>query len=189
MHGLVLEPPRAMLVMEYTQEGTLLSYMENAGDRLSLQRKMELLVDVAAGMQYLAAKHIVHSDLRWFVPFSLFLSFYLSLSDLCSLSCYSENVWVCGSQAKVTDFGYGRHADEESDKLSFRWMAPELNTELPPELRDYTTATDIFRSLSSFLSLSQSYFLFFVSFGVTVVEVFEDGRRPYSEKSWSHPEV
>ena len=64
LRGLVLEPPRAMLVFEYAGQGTLLTMLETEGPQLDFLRRMELAVDVASAMEFVASKGVLHKDLR-----------------------------------------------------------------------------------------------------------------------------
>lgn len=64
LHGLIHDPPRAMLVYEYAPEGSLLSLLECNSPSLTLRRRMELAVDIADAMEFVASKNMVHRDLR-----------------------------------------------------------------------------------------------------------------------------
>jgi serine/threonine protein kinase len=53
-----------MLVYEYAPEGSLLSLLECNSPSLTLRRRMELAVDIADAMEFVASKNMVHRDLR-----------------------------------------------------------------------------------------------------------------------------
>ena len=51
-----------MLVYEYAPDGSLLSLLERS--TLTFRRRMELAVDIADAMEFVASKRMVHRDLR-----------------------------------------------------------------------------------------------------------------------------
>lgn len=111
--GICLEPLR--LVTEYYKGGSLTQLIQKAsrGNRAAQQRmswshRLEMLQDVAAGMEFVHAKRCVHGDLR------------------------SPNLFLGeGDKVKIGDFGFSKVINDTSrvdtSRVSNpRWMAPEV---------------------------------------------------------------
>ncbi|KAF8552202.1 kinase-like protein [Imleria badia] len=98
-------------VCPWAHHGTLSEYLEKFDARLDLKKRLILLGDIAAGLQYLHSRNIVHGD----------------LSGLNVLITKRE-------RACLSDFGLSTLIEQVSDTtssdLSFpgniRWAAPEL---------------------------------------------------------------
>eukprot|EP00741_Cyanophora_paradoxa_P017305 tig00020961_g16715.t1 len=118
----VSDPQNMMIVTEYCHGGNLFDYIRN--NQLVMERKLEILRDVACGMLYLLNYRnppILHRDLK------------------------SPNVLLArDGTAKLCDFGYAR-VKTEAMRLSGilgtpQWMAPEV---LKGEL-NATEKSDVF---------------------------------------------
>ncbi|XP_078592914.1 uncharacterized protein LOC144871399 [Branchiostoma floridae x Branchiostoma japonicum] len=113
-----------MVVLPFMQHGSLLSYLRNDQNDVSMKQATTFCLDVARGMEYLSMLKFVHRDLA------------------------ARNCMVNGSlEVKVGDFGlsrllhtkqYYRLADQDDRELPIRWMAPESFRR-----RTYTTKTDV----------------------------------------------
>lgn len=92
---------------EYCPEGSLSRFIERRRGKLSMDKKIHILLDIALGMQYLHARNIVHRDLK------------------------SDNILIHRSDvAKVADFGISRFVSEALDHTrgvgTARYIAPEV---------------------------------------------------------------
>ncbi|XP_055330436.1 tyrosine-protein kinase receptor Tie-1-like [Paramacrobiotus metropolitanus] len=142
--------------MEYCENGSLLSYLQNPSNYCNvkanrenpeavneLQVLVDLVVQVAEGMKYLASRDIIHRDLA------------------------ARNILLDSNLvAKISDFGLARASSQyvlqrPKVKLPLGWMAPE--TLVPMEGR-YSDRSDVW------------------SFGVVVWECFTFGQPPYSQQ-------
>jgi serine/threonine protein kinase len=111
-----------LLVAQYCEHGSLLSWIIENGSRAGMQTIINMCVDTASGMAYLSGIGIVHRDLA------------------------ARNVLVASDlSCKVSDFGFARQTDEEGtletsakDQVAIRWAAPEAISE-----RKYTTKSDV----------------------------------------------
>jgi hypothetical protein len=123
--GVVTVGDPAMLVLQFCEHGSLLSFLRKhiGFQQLQLGSKYSLMADIARGMDYLASRNVVHRDLA------------------------ARNVLV-GSDfvCKVSDFGLSREVDSNSadyyssakGKLPLRWTAPEAL-----QTRHFSTWSDI----------------------------------------------
>eukprot|EP00727_Mastigamoeba_balamuthi_P010886 m51a1_g642 putative protein kinase domain containing protein (828) ;mRNA; r:173481-176289 len=144
------------VVTEYAPGGSLLSYLRSRRTPLPASEALRMAGDVASGMQYLAARGVVHRDLSarnvlCFGPASAAEEAGFSHED------------SPPSILKICDFGLsGKLQDgillRKTGVVPKRWTAPEA-------LRDgiYTTSSDVW------------------SFGVLMWELFETDQRPYSD--------
>lgn len=157
--GVVTKGFPLMLLVSYCDKGSLLSILREraaSNDPLRIPSKVQLAIHIAQGMHHLASLLFVHRDLA------------------------ARNVLVDAQRiAKVADFGLSRgtnpmkarREDEQGDAASeegqtyyrsktgifpVRWTAPEAMEDLK-----FTTASDVW------------------SFGIVMVELFENGRTPY----------
>ncbi|KAI1301952.1 Tyrosine-protein kinase JAK2 [Halotydeus destructor] len=109
-----VEDPQMMLVMEYFELGSLLTYLKiHKSKGFSEQEPICLIkfaADIAAGMEYLETKSIVHRDLA------------------------ARNILVASpTHVKISDFGLAQFIDPKSNYyrmqtrrgLPLRWYAPE----------------------------------------------------------------
>ncbi|KAI9571670.1 kinase-like protein, partial [Boletus coccyginus] len=103
--------PLPAFVCPWADNGTLSDYLEKFETQLDLKDRMTLLGDIAAGLQYLHSRHIVHGDLS------------------------GSNILITQTgRAWLSDFGLSTLVERVSDKtvsgVSFpgniRWAAPEL---------------------------------------------------------------
>ena len=96
--------PEAFLELEYCQGGTLDQLLLEQG-RMPLPRCVELISDVARGLQYAHSRQVLHRDVK------------------------PANVFLSGSgQAKLGDFGTGIFLTEETQERvgTAFYMAPEI---------------------------------------------------------------
>jgi serine/threonine protein kinase len=146
-----------VLIISFCEHGSLLSMLiqrAKAGKPLELGLKLKLGLDVARGMKHLVDAKFIHRDLA------------------------ARNVLVgSGTVGKVADFGLARGTATTSTvrRNSFDGAQPEYFKDAKgvfpirwtaPEAMDtfkYTTATDVW------------------SFGIVLVEIFQDGKQPYSD--------
>jgi serine/threonine protein kinase len=91
---------------------------------------------------------------------------YVSSRGLVHGDVRALNVLLVKGEARLTDFGQARTVSPERRGESLRWLAPELQ---PADKR--TTAGDVF------------------SFGILLLELFENCQLPYSDCTWTHIET
>lgn len=158
--GVVTRGMPLMLVVSFCENGSLLGVLRDAaskGPSLTASAKLKMSAEIAKGMAHLAAKLFIHRDLA------------------------ARNVLVSsGSICKVADFGLSRgtgevgspggndddsggDADESASYyrsstgvFPVRWTAPESM-----ETMKFTSASDVW------------------SFGITLAEIYNDGKQPY----------
>ncbi|KAH6939297.1 hypothetical protein HPB50_016923 [Hyalomma asiaticum] len=107
--GLV-EEPEVMLVMEFLEMGSLLTYLQTYREKVTHPQLIKYSEDIANGMQYLEEKRIVHRDLA------------------------ARNILVASKDhVKISDFGLAQFTDSQyyyyirtkNRKLPMKWYAPE----------------------------------------------------------------
>lgn len=119
--GVVSKTEPALIVLEYMEMGSLLSYLKNplVKDHLADTEMTRFACQICAGMHYLAEKSFIHRDLA-------------------ARNVLVNKLFVC----KIADFGLCQIASVESasksDKIPVRWTAPEATAR-----RQYTTASDV----------------------------------------------
>ena len=109
----------SMLIMELMPLGSLYNLIQSNPSQLQRgQVRVQIMIDVVKGLEYLHEKNIIHGDMK------------------------SPNILLCeegGSlKAKITDFGLskigfsnGMSMTATSGVLSLKWAAPELLQESP----------------------------------------------------------
>ena len=157
--GVVTAGDPLVLVLQYCQHGSVLGYLKKAfaaGTGVGVQDKMVMASEIADGMSHLVKKQLIHRDLA---ARNVLLSTGKSRNSL-------------GIVCKVADFGLSRGAnnDENSDSnedyyksssgvFPVRWTSPEAM-----ETLKFSAASDVW------------------SFGIVVVELYQDGETPYRGK-------
>jgi serine/threonine protein kinase len=119
--GKVTNVDPAMIVFEFMSNGSLYGYLQSLPEVPKLQRMMQIAIDVATGMAYLAGGNNVHRDLA------------------------TRNVLVNEElTCKISDFGLSRDLDDdtyyESDggMVPIRWTPPEAY-----KYKKYSTSSDV----------------------------------------------
>ncbi len=119
--GQVNEQGIFVLIAQYCEYGSLLSWLKGNGAEASTGTLTTMALDVATGMEYLSSIGIVHRDLA------------------------ARNVLVSSDYScKISDFGFARHTSEgtietsENMRVPVRWVAPEVF-----ETKVYTTKSDV----------------------------------------------
>ncbi len=119
--GQVSDGDLFLLVVQYCEHGSLLSWLVESAQLSGLLTLMNMAVDVAAGMAYLASLRIVHRDLA------------------------ARNVLVSSNfSCKVSDFGLSRQTEvngkaaASNEQVAICWAAPEVLVE-----RRYSTKSDV----------------------------------------------
>ena len=136
LRGHCLTPEGPAIVSKYYARGSMadvlrqgLSNPERRGD-LTWARRLQMAVDIAAGMMYLHAHSpaILHRDLK-------------------AINCFLDEHW----RALVGDFGLTKQMQERNKAATSsgaatnpRWLAPELLTDTEMGDSHYTTKTDVF---------------------------------------------
>ena len=152
--GVVTAGTPAIMLVSYCLHGSLLDQLRDRAarqDAFSHALKLKLCTQICKGMEHLVAHHIVHRDLA-------------------ARNILLDDNW----SAKIADFGLSRELHLQTNTntahisrgaayyrstdvmLALRWSAPECM-----ETMVFTTASDVW------------------SFGIVVVELFQDGERPY----------
>lgn len=106
--GLV-EEPEMMLVMEFLEMGSLLTYLQTYREKVTHPQLVKYSEDIANGMEYLGGKRIVHRDLA------------------------ARNILVASKDSvKISDFGLAQftvnhyyYIRTQNRKLPMKWYAPE----------------------------------------------------------------
>jgi serine/threonine protein kinase len=158
--GVVTLGDPLIMVLSYCDHGSMLSHLLHCaaeGNAVVAAHKLDFAVQTARGMAHISGKHVVHRD--------------LAARNVLLTSGHSPSNLVC----KVADFGLSRcsgHADgaETEDYyksrkgiFATRWTAPEAMETLV-----FNQASDVW------------------SFGVVLVELAQDGSRPYPLLSGSN---
>lgn len=104
--GVCTQAPCYCIIMEYCPYGPLYDLLR-AGERISPPRLVSWAKQIATGMAYLHAHHLIHRDLK------------------------SPNVLIGREEiVKISDFGTSRQWNQISTRMSFAgtvaWMAPEI---------------------------------------------------------------
>ncbi|KAI5073561.1 hypothetical protein GOP47_0011574 [Adiantum capillus-veneris] len=115
------KPPVLCVITEYVSGGSLRSFLhKREGQLLPIDEVLRMALNIAAGMEYLHMKGIIHRDLK------------------------SENLVIAEDGCiKVLDFGvscFESHCDYKADDPgTYRWMAPEMLCHKP-----YTKMVDVY---------------------------------------------
>jgi surface protein len=154
--GVVTSGNPLILVLSYCDHGSMLTHLAKCvatGKAVSMEHKLDFAAQTARGMEHLAGRRFVHRDLA---ARNVLLSSGQSASNL-----------VC----KVADFGLsrvgtsggGKGAPDDTDYyrsqkgvFPVRWTAPEAMESLT-----FNQASDVW------------------SFGILLIELIQDGDRPY----------
>jgi serine/threonine protein kinase len=163
--GVVTSGDPWILLLAYAEHGSMLSVLKSRvaeGNALPDRAKLEMAVQTASGMKHLASKHFIHRD--------------LAARNVLLAAGISSTGMVC----KVADFGLSRggaaagEADEgggedyyrsQSGIFPVRWTSPEAM-----ETLKFSEASDIW------------------SYGIVLIEILQDGERPFSDIK-SNPDV
>jgi serine/threonine protein kinase len=156
--GVVSSGSPLIVLLSYCDHGSLLSHLKGraaAGKLVVTEHKLDFAAQTASGMEHLCARHFVHRD--------------LAARNVLLTSGQSASSLVC----KVADFGLSRIGSRgkqdgsddgdnyyRSKKGTFplRWTAPEAMESLV-----FNQASDVW------------------SFGILLVELVQDGGRPYND--------
>lgn len=105
--GMATKPGDILVVMEYIEDGDVLTYVRSNKDSLSTKQLVCMCKHVAKGMAYLESKSCIHRDLA-------------------ARNCLVGN----NLEVKITDFGKARfgtlYAQPSGGTISIFWSAPEV---------------------------------------------------------------
>jgi serine/threonine protein kinase len=128
---------KSSLVMELMQ-GNLNDHIEQRGKSLELPVALDIMLQIAEGIQYLHEKRVAHRDLK---------SMNILINPLKILGM--ENAGYV--QVKVTDFGLSKikeasatYSMQTANTGTTRWMAPELFEEPDPNQCRYPFKADVY---------------------------------------------
>ena len=153
--GVVTSGTPLLLLLTFCENGSLLGYLKEHGPTLGTKKKLEMCAGTATGMAYLAQHRFVHRDLAA-------RNVLLDATMTCKIADFGLSRRTAAS-LEPGEFAGGPGNDERayyrSSKGTFavRWSAPEAM-----ESMKFDEATDVW------------------SFGIVMVEVFNDGARPYA---------
>lgn len=120
-YGACLKVPRIGIVMEYCENGTLSSWLENNQGKIEFQRKLKMLLDIARGVDFLHRREIIHRDLK---------------SDNCLVDAHLT--------VKLSDFGLSKRKEAAASKMTkgvgtSHYMSPEVTLG-----QEYNDKCDVF---------------------------------------------
>lgn len=155
--GVVTSGTPLYLIVPLCEHGSMLSFVKKrfAGvlqQRLPISEKISMAADIAKGMAHLSSHSFVHRDLA--ARNVLVDSMYRCRVADFGLSRATAGTTKQGEDGEDREEHYYR---SERGQFPVRWTAPEAM-----ETLKFTTQTDVW------------------SFGITVAEVFNDGKRPYA---------
>ncbi|CAI5441854.1 unnamed protein product [Caenorhabditis angaria] len=118
-YGVAAGQEPLMVIMELADNGALDSYLKKNSAILSIQKRGEMILQAAKGLEYLHAQNVIHRDIA------------------------SRNCLYGNDQVKISDFGLSREGSSYKmnphKKIPIRWLAPEV-----PRTGMYTFKTDVF---------------------------------------------
>ncbi|KAN0091371.1 Protein kinase-like domain containing protein [Tylopilus felleus] len=165
--------PFLAFVCPWAENGTLSEYLEKFETQLDLKKRLTLLGDIAAGLQYLHSRNVVHGDLS------------------------GSNVLITKSgRACLSDFGLSTLVEQFLDTtvsgISFpgniRWAAPELLEECRegrPTTQLSSRRADIYSFGSITLQILSGKLPFHgVQRVVQIVIMISRGTKPSREPAW-----
>ncbi|KAF9230162.1 kinase-like domain-containing protein, partial [Melanogaster broomeanus] len=124
------------MVCPWLENGALTSYLECRNDELTMEQRLVLLSDVAAGLEHLHSRSVVHGDLSGLNV--------LIRGD--GRACIAD----FGLSTMLTELGGSTFATSCQTRGTLRWAAPELldldasdDEESPPKFVP-TTQTDVY---------------------------------------------
>ena len=142
------------ILIEFCNKGSLEDYLKSRGNRISDEQRIDFSLQIAKGMEYIHSKDILHFDLaarNVLMSESTDEILTLKIADF-GLSEQLEN----GKKEKEYTIDNTGEKKYKPLKLATKWLHPE--------------ATDIYLEL---------YYDTW-SYGITVWEIFNNGRAPYS---------
>jgi serine/threonine protein kinase len=164
--GVVTSGSPLILVLSYCDHGSMLSHLTKRaaeGNAVPAASKLDFAAQTAAGMAHLSGRHFIHRDLA---ARNVLLASGQSASNLvCKVADFGLSRGGNGSEG-----GEGKDEDEayyrsQTGVFAVRWTAPEVMEQLK-----FTQASDVW------------------SFGVVIVEMIQDGTKPYPNIK-SNPDV
>ncbi|KAK9816863.1 hypothetical protein WJX72_006274 [[Myrmecia] bisecta] len=133
-YGMVLQRHRQALVMQYCDQGSLYHVLHNDALALPWRRRLQMALNVAAGMEYLHSRPppygpVVHGDLK--------------SKNL--LMDRNFQVLICdfGMSVMKTDTRTSAHSTPESFGITVAWTAPEVLDTLDTQ-QTRTQAADVY---------------------------------------------
>lgn len=123
VYGVCLDSPKALLVMEYCELGSLSSYLSTINSNnitLPIHEGMQFSLDIVSGLSYIHGMGVVHRDIR---------------ADNILLKIYEDTL-----HAKICDFGISKSfRDNHASTSGIRFnLAPTIlgpSEYLPPEMK------------------------------------------------------
>ncbi|KAN0074555.1 Protein kinase-like domain containing protein [Tylopilus felleus] len=123
--------PSIALVSQWMPNGTLNGFLIQNNDTMTTKFRLQLLIDISSGLDYLHSLPVIHGDLT---PTNI-------LIDENKNACLSGFGLSTVPERIAERLPYLRADSDFRDAVTIRFMPPEL---LQDELNDIGTATDIF---------------------------------------------
>lgn len=106
MYGIANDKMPFYLVMEIVPGGSVDRYLEKKGSKISINQRVEFLIQTATGLEYLHSEGFLHRD----------------------IAC--RNLLIDKNVIKVADFGMSRKSTnykvDVTKPTNLRWLAPEV---------------------------------------------------------------
>ena len=203
--GVVTSGRPVYLLVSYCDHGSLLSYLAKTKDQASLTSKLQMCLDIATGMDHLASNHFVHRDLAA-RNVLLDLDMVCKIADFGLSRAVNSSVGGAGEEyyrsmngvfpvrwtapeVRVASHSIPPHWRPSRFRLALHtydappWsvrVVPDRLTKsrniparrpknIPAPVRAQAMSDGVFNQASDVWS-----------FGITCVEIFDDGNRPYS---------
>lgn len=153
--GVVTSGAPLLLLVSLCENGSVLDYLK---EKRSVMEKMQMACEIAMGMEHLIGAKFIHRDLAA-------RNVLVDVSRTCKVADFGlSRATTVGGAANAQDASEDTDGKEDYYRsqhgvFPVRWTSPESM-----ETLRFTVASDVW------------------SYGVTVLEIYQDGTRPYADK-------
>ena len=154
--GVVTSGAPLLLLVSLCENGSVLDYLK---EKRSVMEKMQMACEIAMGMEHLTGAKFIHRDLAA-------RNVLVDVSRTCKVADFGlSRATTVGGAANAQDASEDTDGKEDYYRsqhgvFPVRWTTPESM-----ETLRFTVASDVW------------------SYGVTVLEIYQDGTRPYADKN------